>query len=108
VGALDRTGTDYYIFHGDNPLEARHWQLFPQDERLHHFIFEGAAHDLAARMRKRKVLNPVISAAIEGRPRVVRKTMERSMFGRQFTVYRREAYDNRLTGDPEGRPDMQP
>ncbi len=92
VGDLTRPGTCYFLFHGDASTEAIHWSRFPWNKRLNHFIFTGEGHNIARKLRKRRLLQPVVTSAIEQRPRRVRKLLERKLFDRQLTVFRREAY----------------
>ena len=63
VGALAQKDTAYFIFHGSNPNEARHWLRFPWRPKINHFIFTGLGHDLAARLQKRRLLGQVFNAA---------------------------------------------
>jgi pimeloyl-ACP methyl ester carboxylesterase len=111
VGRLDSPGTQYFVFHGGNAWEARHWLRFPIQSRLHHFIFDGMGHDVAARLRKRHLLPQVFNAAVRGKPRALRVALERSILGRRFTVVRRETYQiehPELTTGPEGAPVVVP
>ncbi len=94
VGTLDQEASEYYIFHGSNPLESRHWLRFPWNRRLNHFIFDGLGHDVAARIQKRRLLPSIFDAAVAGRPRAVRLALERSFLGRQFHVSRREVFQD--------------
>jgi len=111
VAGLERDRTRYFIFHGSHPAEARHWLRFPWHRGLNHFVFHGLGHDLAARMRKRRLLGRVIDACIAGKSRQVRLALERSFLGRRFEVSRREAYQPahpELTLDPGGAPVVVP
>ena len=107
VGALDREGTNYYIFHGDNPIEAQHWLRFPWRRQLNHFIFTGEAHNVAKLLAKRHMLNRVVENAIQNKPRALRLALAKSFLGRNFIVRRREAYQREhpeLTLPPGGAP----
>ena len=118
VGDLAQKDTQYFILHGDHPMEAAHWMRFRQHSRAHHYIVRGSGHGLAAQLRKRLILQRVIDAAIAHKPRQVRKALEHSFRGRRFDVYRREVYlqkhpelriaeDGALVGHPrtkEARP----
>ncbi len=111
VEGLQRKQTQYFIFHGSQPVEARHWLRFPWRRGLNHFVFEGIGHDLAARMRKRYLLARVINAAIAGKSRQVRVAMERSFLGRRFEVSRREVFQASHEAeplDPSGAPVVVP
>lgn len=90
VGALNNPDTTYFMLHSAHPWEARHWRQFPTTR--YQLIFKDLAHDIAARLRKRKTLAPVIAAAIEGRPRKVRKLLQRETFGRSFDVAWRDDF----------------
>ncbi len=92
VGDLSQQGTCYFLFHGDDPAETIHWSRFPWNRRLNHFIFTDEGHNIARKLRKRGLLQPVVNTAVEKRPRRVRKLLERKLFDRQLTVFRREAY----------------
>lgn len=107
VGGLDRPGTSYFLFHGGAPEEARHWQRFPWNRRLNHFILTGAGHNVARTLKKRCLLQPVVQAAIAQKPRRVRKLLERELFGRNLAVTRREVLQPdlcRATPLPTPRP----
>ncbi len=111
VGNLDQEVSDYYIFHGSNPLESRHWLRFPWNRRLNHFIFDGLGHDVAARIQKRRLLPLIFNGAVAGRPRAVRLALERSFLGRRFNVSRREVFQEihpELTIGKEGAPMVVP
>ncbi len=114
VGSMAAEGTEYYVFHGDHPMEAMHWLRFPKAKHVHHFILEGGNHDIAALLRKRVVLGRVIEEALENRPRMVRVNLERTFGGRFYRALRRAAYeaefpdlrigeDGRVTGHPRQR-----
>ena len=111
VGALAQADTQYFIFHGSNPVEARHWLRFPWHRGLNHFVFKGMGHGLAGRMRKRRLLARVIDACISGKSRQVRLAMERSFLGRRFEVSRREVFQATYDVaplDPSGAPVVVP
>jgi len=92
VGAMRADNTAYFIFHGDNALEARHWLRFPEGGRINHYIFKGIGHDVSARLRKRRLLAPVIETALDNKPRKLRKMIESSALGKRFEFYRRDVY----------------
>ncbi|MCP3970417.1 MAG: alpha/beta hydrolase [Rhodobacteraceae bacterium] len=96
VGDLKQEDTNYYLFHGDDPEEARHWLRFPWHRGLSHFIFCGMGHRVAKIFQKRRLLAQVLQSAMDGRPRVVRRALQRSPFGRRFESHRREEYHRRF------------
>ncbi len=111
VGALAEPDTAYFLFHGGAEDERWHWLRFPWRRQLNHFILHGMGHRVASVMRKRQILGPVIAAAIERRPRVARRRMEREFLGRRFDVHRRETYQQLypdLTLAPGGAPVVVP
>lgn len=113
IGPLRAEGTAYYIFHGDNPWEARHWLRFPwrRAATLNHFIFVGHAHNIASILQKRRMLGRVVDLAIENRPRAVRQALIKSFLGRSFLAQRREHYQAGhpdLTLEPGGAPMIVP
>ncbi len=91
VGALDRPDTAYFILHGGHDYERRHWRRFP--DRKFQLVFKGMPHDIAGRMRKRRVLEPVLAAAIAQKPRKLRKLLQAKRFGRKFDVMWREDFE---------------
>lgn len=92
VGGLDRGETRYYVFHGDHPAEAQHWLRFPSGQRIHHYIFRGQAHNVAALLRKRQILGQVVDLAIEDRPKKLRKLIEHARLGGGFELFYRDKY----------------
>lgn len=105
VGALDREETMYFLFHGDAPEEAAHWSRFPWHGGLHHFIFAGQDHNVARQMKSAHVFKPVIQAAMQRKPRRVRKLLERGFDGAERGVYRREAYAEAFGAEAAGLQD---
>lgn len=96
VGGLDAGQTRYYVFHGDHPAEAQHWLRFPSGPRIHHYIFKGQGHNVAALLRKRQILGQVVDLAIEDRPKKLRKVIENARLGGGFELYYRDAYLERF------------
>jgi pimeloyl-ACP methyl ester carboxylesterase len=93
VGSLNHPGTNYFIFHADAPEEAVHWARFPKDKRIHHFILAGEDHNLVRTLQKRGLLRQVIETAIAGKPRAVRRALERGFLDRHMSALRREVYE---------------
>lgn len=93
VGRLEAPGTIYYVFHGADLPEARHWLRFPRPKNLHHFIFGGIGHGIAARLRATGLLSPILSAVQNNRSRVLRRTLQRSKLARKSQILRREAFE---------------
>ncbi len=93
VGEIAQPETRYFIFHGDTPEEAIHWRRFPEPQGINHFIFRGQDHNLVRVVQKRRLLQQVVSAAIDGRSRAVRKLLQREKLGHKFDVLRRADYE---------------
>ncbi|WP_425049401.1 hypothetical protein [Psychromarinibacter sp. S121] len=85
VEALDPSQRDYFVLHGNTVLERIHWQRFPQDPRLHHFIFRGEGHNLVQRLKDEEMLTDAVRMAIARKPRRLRRLLEGA-----FDVARRE------------------
>ena len=92
IGALSIPDTQYFVFHGDDPIEAQHWLRFPQRKNIHHFIVAGESHGVAGLLRNHSGLGRVIKASANQKPRQVRLVLERSLAETNCTVLRREAY----------------
>ena len=86
VRPLDPTARDHFIFHGDAMKERIHWQRFPKDARLHHFILRKRGHNIVQDMKDRDILRDVVRLAISRKPRKLRLLLEQ-----HFDVARREA-----------------
>lgn len=111
VGTLAAQRSAYYIFHCSHPMEAQHWLRFPWRPEISHFLFQSVGHDLARRMQKRKLIMPAIQSAIAGKPRQLRKHLQKSLIGRRFEVFRREDYQAAHPGlsvGPQGAPMVVP
>lgn len=52
--------TMYYAFFGSDEAERRHFSLFPTLSNLHLFQIMGAEHTLAAFLKNKKLLGPLI------------------------------------------------
>lgn len=66
-----------FIVHGGTPNELMHAKKFPLVTGVRHFIIPRHGHDLAKKLRKRKALEPLVSAAIANRPFKFRRLIER-------------------------------
>lgn len=88
IGKMAAPGTTYFVFHGDSPGEQRHWRHLPKDGNLYHFILSKSGHRLAFDLKKRNVLNRIIIAAMDHRPRILRKVLERRGASRFKPHYR--------------------
>ncbi len=113
IGALDAGDTTYFLFHGDNAWEARHWLRFPwrRSGRINHLIFAGQSHNIAPVLQKRRMLGRVVDLAIAQKPRAVRQALVKSFLGRSFIVQRREGYQPahpELSVGPGGAPMVTP
>lgn len=76
IEALRPERTRYAIVHGDGPGELEHALRFPQIPGVAHFILPGMDHNLAATLKTRGVLPPLVRAAIEGRGPRIRRLIE--------------------------------
>lgn len=111
VGPMDAPGTSYFVLHGAHEIERPHWLRMPWHARVHHFIVEGADHTVARALHVRALLRPAIHNAFDGRPRVLRRQLERGFEGRNYRLHRREAYQAAhpdLTLAPGGAPIVVP
>ena len=93
VGNLAQPDTMYFLFHGNTQDEVVHWSRFAWNRRLHHFIIVGEGHSVAKRLRQRRFLQNVVNAAIEQRPRRVRRLLERAFSDDEHCVLRREHFE---------------
>lgn len=75
VEGLRPETTRYFILHGDERRELAHAMRFPRVPGITHFILPGADHRLAAVLRHRKKLAPLMDAVISGKSRRFRQVI---------------------------------
>ena len=68
----------HYVFHGGEWAEYIHWSRFPVQENLRHYIFPSEDHNIARSLKKQRLLEPIIDACIEGRPRRLRELIRKA------------------------------
>lgn len=68
----------HYVFHGGEWAEYIHWSRFPVQENLRHYIFPSEDHNIARSLKKQRLLEPIINACIEGRPRRLRELIRKA------------------------------
>lgn len=73
VEKLRPEATKYYIFHGDEHRELAHALRFPKAPGISHFIMPDTDHNVAATLRGRGALRPLVQNLINGKPRQFRK-----------------------------------
>lgn len=67
--------TKYYIFHGDEHRELAHALRFPKAPGISHYIMPKTDHRVAAHLRDRGALRPLVQNLINGKPRQFRKQL---------------------------------
>lgn len=67
--------TKYYIFHGDEHRELAHALRFPKAPGISHYIMPKTDHRVAAHLRERGALRPLVQNLINGKPRQFRKQL---------------------------------
>lgn len=67
--------TKYYIFHGDEHRELAHALRFPKAPGISHYIMPKTDHRVAAHLRDRGALRPLVQNLISGKPRQFRKQL---------------------------------
>ena len=100
VGKMAQEGTAYYLFHGDAPSEVMHWEKFPMGDHISHYILQGGGHNVARLLQRRGKLRQIVHAAIHGKTRVVRKTLERAVVEDDVVICQREEYPTVGQVDP--------
>lgn len=55
--------TRYTTLNGSIWQEKRHWNRFPRQQNCQHYIFDGFGHDVAARLKERGILVPILDFA---------------------------------------------
>lgn len=90
AGAMAAPGTRYVLFHGDHPQERPQYSRFPGGPAVRHYLLHGLRHNLAAVLRRRGALGPVVEAAVAGKPRQVRRRLERAFPGGRVRVSYRD------------------
>ncbi|UWQ79735.1 hypothetical protein K3725_01635 [Leisingera sp. S132] len=58
--------TEYFIFSSGTGMDGQHAQLFPKGGNIHHWLFPGAVHSLAADLKERGDLDSCIQASLAG------------------------------------------
>ena len=92
MGALDHPETRYYVLHGDYWMEARHWLRFPRSSRSQHYIVQGFGHNLAMRLRRRRVLGGLLWAASDEKPKRARRILQAAFRNPKYQVHLRRDY----------------
>ena len=111
VGLLDQPETKYYVLHGDAPNEARHWLRFARSASSQHYIVQGAGHNLAVRLRRRRVLGGLLWAVSDEKPKRARRILQAAFQNPNYRVHLRKDYlktypdlkigeDGRVAGHP--------
>lgn len=67
--------TKYYIFHGDEHRELAHAIRFPKAQGISHYIVPKTDHRVAAHLKDRGALRPLVQNLINGKPRQFRKNL---------------------------------
>ena len=75
VEALRPETTKYFIFHGDERRELAHALRFPKAPGISHYIMPRTDHKVAAHLRDRGALRPLVQNLINGKPRQFRKNL---------------------------------
>lgn len=65
--------TKYYIFHGDERRELAHALRFPKAPGISHYIMPNTDHKVAATLRDRGVLRPLVQHVINGQSMRLRR-----------------------------------
>lgn len=68
VEALRTDATKYYIFHGDERRELAHALRFPKAKGISHYIIPETGHNVAARLKDRGALMPLVQNLLKGQP----------------------------------------
>lgn len=76
VEALRPKATKYYIFHGDEKRELADALRFPNAPGISHYIMPETDHNVAAKLKDRGVLAPMVQNLIGGQPRKFRRQVE--------------------------------
>ena len=83
--------TMYYAFHGAHPRERHQREPFPVQKNMRQFVLSRTVHNVAKKIRGRGLLDRVVEAAFEDRPKRVRLMME------EIGGYRRMAVPAEMT-----------
>ncbi|WP_420588091.1 alpha/beta fold hydrolase [Marivita sp.] len=75
VEGLRPKTTKYYIFHGDEHRELAHAMRFPKAPGISHYIVPKTDHKVAAELRDRGALRPLMHNLINRKPRLFRKNL---------------------------------
>ena len=92
VGAMDCEQTRYYVLHGAAGVEARHWLRFARSARSQHYIVQGVGHNLAGRLRRRRVLGGLLWAVSDEKPKRARRVLQAAFRNPRFKVHLRRDY----------------
>ncbi|MBY6057225.1 hypothetical protein [Leisingera daeponensis] len=58
--------TEYFIFSSGKGMDGKHAQLFPKAPNIHHWVFPGAGHGLAAALKEQGELDRCIQSCFAG------------------------------------------
>lgn len=78
LGELLVDGTYYIVIHGDHWRETPQRERFPLRSNLYHYFIKGVNHDVPQLLREKGILQDVLEAAFQKKPKRVRLLMERA------------------------------
>lgn len=78
LSGLLRDGPYYIVLHGDHRREAPQRERFPLRDNLHHYYIRGVNHDVPQLLREKGILQDVLEAAFQKKPKRVRLLMQRA------------------------------